>query len=35
VKIFATFVIQYAQPPRTTAPGNGGVIYIDDLRYEK
>ncbi len=35
VKIFATFSIQYAQPPRTTAPGNGGVIYIDDLRYEK
>jgi hypothetical protein len=35
VKIFATFSIQYSQPPRTTAPGEGGVIYIDDLRYEK
>jgi hypothetical protein len=35
VKIFATFSIQYAQPPRTTAAGNGGTIYVDDLRYEK
>jgi len=34
VKVFATFSIQYAQPPRTTAAGNGGTIFIDDVRYE-
>lgn len=33
VKVFATFSIQYDQPPRTTNPGTGGLIYLDDIRY--
>lgn len=33
VRIFLTITLQYAQAPRTTAPGNGGVIYLDDIRY--
>ncbi|MCG3206216.1 MAG: hypothetical protein KCHDKBKB_02949 [Elusimicrobia bacterium] len=35
VKIFATFSIQYAQPPRTTNNGLGGTIFVDELRYER
>lgn len=35
VKIFAIFSIQYTQPPRTTNPGEGGTIFIDDVRYER
>lgn len=35
VKIFATFSIQYTQAPRTINPGAGGVIYVDDVRYER
>jgi len=35
VKIFATFSFQYSQAPRTTNPGAGGSIYIDNIRYEK
>lgn len=35
VKIFATFSFQYTQPPRTTVPGEGGVIYLDDIHYER
>lgn len=35
VKSFITITFQYAQPPRTTTPGGGGTIYIDDIRYEQ
>lgn len=35
VKVFITVSIQYAQPPRTTAAGNGGTVYLDDVRYEQ
>lgn len=34
VKVFLTISIQYSQPPRTTAAGNGGTVYLDDIRYE-
>ena len=33
IKVFVTFTLQYAQPPRTTVAGNGGVIYVDNIRY--
>ncbi len=35
VKVFATISIQYAQAPRTTNPGQGGTIYIDNIMYER
>jgi hypothetical protein len=35
VKVFLTISFQYAQPPRTTDPGNGGVVYIDDISYTR
>jgi hypothetical protein len=35
VKVFLTVSLQYAQPPRTTAPGNGGVVYLDNIRDVK
>ena len=35
VKIFATVTFQYDQPPRTTVAGNGGVVHLDDIRYER
>ncbi len=35
VKIFLTITLQYAQPPRTTVPGEGGVVYLDNIRYER
>lgn len=35
VKVFATISLQYAQPPFTTNPGDGGTVYIDDIRYEQ
>ncbi|MCB4756048.1 MAG: hypothetical protein LHV69_03295 [Elusimicrobia bacterium] len=34
VKVFVTISFQYDQPPRTTNPGNGGIVYVDYLRYE-
>lgn len=34
MKVFVTFSFQYQQPPRTDPAGNGGVIYLDDIRYE-
>ena len=34
VKTFFTVSIQYSQPPRTTTPGGGGTVYLDDIRYE-
>jgi len=34
VKTFILVTFQYAQTPRTTVPGNGGVVYMDDIRYE-
>jgi hypothetical protein len=33
VRTFFTLTLQYTQPPRTTAAGNGGVVYVDDIRY--
>lgn len=33
VKVFAGVTIIYIQPPRTTTPGQGGTIYLDDIRY--
>jgi hypothetical protein len=33
VKAFVTISFQYTQPPRTTNPGDGGVVYLDDIRY--
>jgi len=35
VKIFVIVSLQYSQPPRTTANGGGGVIYLDDIRYSQ
>lgn len=35
VKVFATFSIQYTEPPRTTVTGQGGHIYLDNIRYEQ
>lgn len=34
IKSFFTLSFQYEQPAFTTAPGDGGVVYIDDVRYE-
>jgi hypothetical protein len=34
VKIFLTVSFQYTQPPRTTAPGEGGTVFFDEIRYE-
>lgn len=34
VKVFAIFSFQYTQPPHTTNPGDGGEIFLDDIRYE-
>lgn len=34
VKVFMTISLQYSQPPRTTAAGDGGTVYLDDIRYE-
>ena len=33
VKIFLTISFQYSQPSGTTTPGEGGVVYLDDIRY--
>jgi len=33
VRVFVSFSFQYEQPPRTTVPGGGGAVYIDDIRY--
>lgn len=33
VKVFLTISFQYEQPPRTESAGNGGVVYLDDIRY--
>lgn len=35
VKVFFTASIQYEQPPRTTAPSDGGSVFFDDIRYER
>jgi hypothetical protein len=35
VKVFLTVSFQYSQPPRTTANGEGGVVFLDDIRYER
>ncbi|MBV9079982.1 MAG: hypothetical protein JO102_02560 [Elusimicrobia bacterium] len=35
VKVYMTISIQYDQPPRTTANGDGGTVYIDDVQYEQ
>jgi hypothetical protein len=29
-----TVSIQYAQPPRTDAAGDGGTVFLDDVQYE-
>jgi hypothetical protein len=34
VLFFLTISFQYNQPPRTDVGGDGGVIYLDDIRYE-
>lgn len=34
IKSFVTISFQYDQPAFTTAPGEGGVVYIDDIQYE-
>jgi len=34
VKSYASFTFIYRQPGRTTDPGNGGLIYLDNIRYE-
>jgi len=33
VKTFATFSFQFEQPPRTSNPGEGGGLFLDDIRY--
>jgi hypothetical protein len=35
IQTFLTLTFQYDQPPRTTAPGEGGVVYLDDIQYEQ
>lgn len=34
VLIYLTITFQYDQPPRTEPAGDGGTIYLDDIRYE-
>jgi len=34
VKSFITVSFQYTQPAFTTAPGDGGEVYLDDIQYE-
>jgi hypothetical protein len=34
VKSFITVSFQYDQPAFTTAPGEGGVVYLDGIQYE-
>ena len=33
VKTFMTVTFQYDQPPRTEPPGEGGTVFLDDVRY--
>jgi hypothetical protein len=33
VKSFLTITFQYNQAGRTTAAGNGGEVFLDDIRY--
>lgn len=35
IKDFVKFTFVYNQPPSTTAAGEGGEIFIDDVAYEK
>lgn len=35
IKSFITVSFQYAQPPNTNNAGEGGVVYLDDIRYEQ
>jgi hypothetical protein len=35
VKVFMTVSLQYSQAPRTTNPGQGGTIFLDQIRYEQ
>lgn len=34
VRVFLVVTFEYTQPGRTTVAGDGGVIYMDDIRYE-
>lgn len=34
VNVFLTISFQYTQPPRTTVAGGGGLVFLDDIRYE-
>ena len=35
VKVYMTVSFQYAQPPRTTNPGEGGTVFINVAQYER
>ena len=35
VKVFLTVSFQFTQPAGTTDPGEGGEVFLDDIRYER
>lgn len=35
VKAFIIVTFQFAQPSGSSTPGGGGIVYLDDIRYEQ